>query len=103
MMDMAVPMESKQPERSASVQIVTNMVRDLMRKICDVDGIENQQNMLMQLFAFLWSVKSLDECAQKLTALAMQADKIQTDEEKQDMQDEQDLSKWFASLYIEQK
>ena len=87
--------DSKSPERSAAVRIVSDMVRDLMRKICDIDGIEKQQTMMLQLFKFLWSVSSLEDCAQKLTALAMQADKKESDEDKKEEE-----STWLEDLYL---
>jgi len=89
---MATPMEMKKPERSAAVDIVTTMIRDIFWKICDVDGIDKQQNMLMQLFKFLGGVKTLDECAQKLTALALSADKQEV------VQDAKDEAEQVASV-----
>jgi hypothetical protein len=64
------------------------MLRDIFWKITDVDGIEKQQNMMMQLFKFLGGVKSLDECVQKLTALALSADKKEAEEEPKDAAEE---------------
>ena len=82
-------------ERSEAVAIVSNMVRDLMRKICDVDWIEKQQNMMLQLFAFLGKVKSLEDAAQKFTALAMSVDKKEVTEEKKE-----DDATGLEDLYI---
>lgn len=95
-------MEVKKPERSAAVGIVTEMVRDIFRKICDVDWIEKQQNMLMKLFKFLGSIKTLDECAQKLTALALSADKKEAEEEAKD-EAEMTMTQGLESLYIGSK
>lgn len=69
-------------EDSKAVGIVFDMVRDLMRKIRDVDGIEKQQAMAMQLFMFLGQAKDLEEIATKLMALAMKADKKESEEDK---------------------
>lgn len=72
----------EKPERSAAVRIVSDMVRELMRKICDVDWIEKQQELMLKLFKFLWSITSLEDAAQKLTSLAISADKKESEEEK---------------------
>lgn len=72
----------EKPERSAAVRIISDMVRELMRKICDIDGIERQQELMLKLFKFLGSVTSLEDAAQKLTALAISADKKESEEEK---------------------
>ena len=82
-------------ERSEAVSIVSNMVRDVMWKINDVDWIEKQQNMMLQFFAFLGKVKSLEDVAQKLTTLAMSADKKEVAEEKKE-----DGATGLEDLYI---
>ena len=82
-------------ERSNAVFIVSNMIRNVMWKICDVDWIEKQQNMMLQFFAFLGKVKSLEDVAQKLTALAMSADKKEVTEEKKE-----DGATGLEDLYI---
>ena len=93
--------EWKSPERSESVNIVFDMVRDLMWKIRDVDGIDKQQSMAMQLFKFLGSSESLDAIAQKLVALAMSADQKQVAEDKQDAA-AADSATGLESLYVSQ-
>ena len=90
--------EHKSPERSESVNIVFDMVRDVMWKIRDIDGIEKQQSMAMQLFKFLWTAKDLQEIATKLVWLAMKADNTTATEEKKET-DESVLE----DLYINQK
>ena len=82
-------------EGSEAVSIVSNMVRDVMWKICDVDWIEKQQNMMLQFFAFLGKVKSLEDAAQKFTALAMSADKKEDAKEKKE-----DGATGLEDLYI---
>lgn len=67
--------EEKKTERSESVNIVFEMIRDVMRKIRDVDGVEKQQKMALQLFKFLGSATDLTQIATKLMTLAMSADK----------------------------
>lgn len=91
--------EPKQPERSESVNIVFDMIRDLMWKIRDVDGIEKQQSMAMQLFKFLGNAKDLQEIATKLMGLAMSADKKTSEEEKKEESEENSLGT-LEDLYV---
>jgi len=94
--------EHKMPERSESVNIVFDMVRDVMWKIRDIDGVEKQQKMAMQLFKFLGTAKDLTEIATKLVGLAMKADDVVATEEKKE--EAAEWTEWtLEDLYINPK
>lgn len=86
-------------ESSQAVSIVFDMIRDVMWKIRDIDGIEKQQSMALQFFKFLWSKTSLDAIAAELVKYAMSADKKWSEEEIKEEIKEED-SMWLESLYI---
>lgn len=88
MMSECCPCEEKKPERSEAVNIVFDMVRDIMWKIRDIDGIEKQQELTLQLFKFLGTVTSLEDAATKLLKVAMSADKKEVEEEKKEEEGE---------------
>jgi len=89
--------DEKKPERSEAVNIVFDMVRDIMRKIRDIDGIEKQQALALQLFKFLGSVTSLEDAATKLVKVAMSADSKEVEEDKKE---EEGGSTGLESLYM---
>lgn len=92
------PMMEQEKETSKAVEILSDMVREIMCKIKDTDGIDVQQKMCLQFFKFLGSVTSLEDAAQKLLSVAM-------NEDKKDMEEDtswSDKSKsMMDSMYIE--
>lgn len=76
------------PERSQAVCILSDMVSDIMRKIKDADWVEKQQKMMLQFFQFLGKVKSLEDAAQKLLAVAMKEDSKKSKEDSEEDSEE---------------
>lgn len=74
--------QEKEKETSKAVEILSDMVREIMCKIKDADGIEKQQKMMLQFFKFLWTVKSLEDAAQKLLSVAIKEDAQEAKEEE---------------------
>jgi len=99
MMETCVPCEEKKKETSQSVCIVFDMIRDIMWKIREVDGVDKQIAMATQLFKFLGGAKDLTEIATKLMGLAMNADAQVVSEDKK----EDAAPVGLESLYIDQK
>jgi hypothetical protein len=76
--------EDKKPEVSKAVEILADMVREIMRKIRDADGVDKQQKMLLQFFKFLGGVKSLEDAAQKMLSVAIKEDAREVADEAKD-------------------
>ena len=82
------PMVEQEKETSKAVEILSDMVREIMCKIKDTDGIDVQQKMCLQFFKFLGSVKSLEDAAQKMLSVAIKEDaKEAADEAAEDTEE----------------
>ena len=92
-------MMEQEKEKSNAVEIISDMMREIMCKIKEVDGIDKQQALALQFFKYLGSVKSLEEAAQKMLSIAMTQDKQEVADENSDTKDSG--SKMMDSMYIE--